>query len=140
MYADRTLIPAVVEEALRWEASVTIVNRVATRDVEIGGVAVPEGSSVLVALGSANRDESRYDGGDQWELSRAPKPHLAFGTGHHQCLGMHLARLELRTGVEAVLDRLPNLRLDPDAAAPAIVGVPFRGPAALPVLFDRSAN
>jgi cytochrome P450 len=62
--------------------------------------------------------------------------HMAFGTGQHQCLGMHLARLELRVGLEAILDRLPNLRLDPEQPSPLIQGLAFRGPVALPVLFD----
>ena len=61
---------------------------------------------------------------------------MAFGTGQHQCLGMHLARLELSVGINEILDRLPNLRLDPDAPAPVIEGLAFRGPQALPVLFD----
>ena len=64
--------------------------------------------------------------------------HLAFGTGQHQCLGMHLARMELRVGLSCILDRLPNLRLDPDQPAPLIQGLAFRGPDAIPVLFDPS--
>ena len=63
---------------------------------------------------------------------------MAFGTGQHQCLGMHLARLELRVGLEVILDRLPNLRLDPDAEPPLIQGLAFRGPTTLPVLFDAA--
>ena len=63
--------------------------------------------------------------------------HLAFGTGPHQCLGMHLARLELRVGIETILDRLPNLRLDPERASEAVIeGYAFRGPSCLPVRFD----
>jgi cytochrome P450 len=61
---------------------------------------------------------------------------MAFGTGQHQCLGMHLARLELRIGLDAVLTRLPNLRLDPDFPRPQIKGLPFRSPPELHVLFD----
>ncbi len=91
---------------------------------------------VFVALGSADHDESRWDDPSRWDPDRAPIPHLAFGTGPHQCVGMHLARLELRVGVETVLRRLPGLRLDPDAPAPIIQGYAFRGPEELPVLFD----
>ena len=69
-------------------------------------------------------------------MHRPPKPHLAFGTGRHQCLGMHLARLELRIALDAILDRLPNLRLDPDAPSPRITGFAFSSPPALRVLFD----
>jgi cytochrome P450 len=63
---------------------------------------------------------------------------MTFGTGQHQCLGMHLARLELRVGLACILDRLPNLRLDPDAPPPVIQGLAFRGPDTLNVLFDPS--
>ena len=77
----------------------------------------------------------------EWKLGRPMQHHLAFGTGPHQCLGMHLARLELRVGLDAILDRLPNLRLDPDGADGAFIeGYAFRGPGALPVLFDLRAD
>jgi len=136
--ADRSLIPTVIEETLRWETSVTMVNRETTRDVEVGGCPIPKGAGVLALVGSANRDESHYQSADEWDPHREPKPHLAFGTGIHQCLGMHLARLELRIGLNAVLDRLPNLRLDPAFPAPSIKGLPFRSPNELHVLFDAS--
>jgi cytochrome P450 len=87
-------------------------------------------------MGSANHDESRYENPDEFDLDREQKPHIAFGTGRHQCLGMHLARLELRVGITAVIDRLPNLRLDPDADPVKVEGIPFRSPPTLPVLFD----
>ena len=116
--ADRSLVPAAVEETLRWETSVTMVARVATTDTEIGGCPVPAGSSVSVMNGSASHDEARWDDPGEWDLDREPQQHMAFGTGPHQCLGMHLARMELEVGINAVLDRLPNLRLDPDAEMP----------------------
>ncbi len=133
---DRALVPRAVEETLRWESSVTMVNRVSTRDTQIAGCPVPQGSSVVLLTSSANRDESTYEEADEWRLDRAPAPHLAFGWGRHLCLGMHLARLELCVGLETLLDRLPNLRLDPAAPAPEIVGYAFRGPEKLPVVFD----
>jgi cytochrome P450 len=134
--ADRGLIPAVIEETLRWETAVTMVNRETTRDVEIDGCPIPKGAGVLALVGSANRDEAHYENADEWDPHRPAKPHLAFGSGIHQCLGMHLARLELRIGLNAVLDRLPNLRTDPAYPAPEIRGLPFRSPPALHVLFD----
>jgi cytochrome P450 len=134
--ADRSLLPAVIEETLRWETSVTQVSRVAATDTEIGGCPVEAGAPVSVITGSANRDEARYEAPDEWRIDRPPQNHLAFGTGQHQCLGMHLARLELRVGLDEILTRLPNLRLDPDAAPPVIQGFAFRGPDAIPVLFD----
>jgi cytochrome P450 len=132
---DRDLLPAVIEETLRWETSVTQVSRVAAVDTEIGGCPVEAGAPVSVVTGSANRDESRFDAPDEWRVDRPPQHHLAFGTGQHQCLGMHLARLELRVGLDEILTRLPNLRLDPDAPRPVIQGFAFRGPDAIPVLF-----
>lgn len=138
--ADRSLIGAAVEETLRYETSVTVVNRMPVVDAEVGGCVVPAGVSLLVATGSANRDGDRYGRADEWDLHRAPRPHLAFGTGRHQCLGMHLARLELRIALEEVLDRLPGLRLDPDDPPPPITGFAFRSPARLPVLFSRNIS
>lgn len=136
--ADRALLHDVIEETLRWETSVTMVSRVATRDTEIAGCPVPAGAAVTVVTGSANHDEDRFEDPEEFRLDRSPEHHLAFGTGQHQCLGMHLARLELRAGLAAVLDRLPALRLDPDAPPPAVEGYFFRGPTALPVRFDPS--
>jgi len=136
--ADRGLLPAVIEETLRWETSVTQVSRVAAADTEIAGRPVDAGAPVSVITGSANRDEDRYDAPDEWRIDRPAQNHVAFGTGQHQCLGMHLARLELRVGLDEILTRLPNLRLDPDAPAPVIQGFAFRGPDAIPVVFDPS--
>jgi len=136
--ADHDLLPKVIEETLRWETSVTQVSRVITTDTEIGGCPVPAGAALSVITGSANRDESRYERADEFDIDRPVMNHLAFGTGQHQCLGMHLARLELRVGLSCILERLPNLRLDPDEPAPVIQGLAFRGPTTIPVLFDPS--
>jgi len=139
VYADPSLVPEVIEETLRWETSVTMVSRVATRDTEVAGCPIAAGSPVGVLNGSANRDESRWEDSSEWELDRPVQHHLAFGTGPHQCLGMHLARLELRVGLAEILERLPNLRLDPAGIDDAVIeGYAFRGPRALPVTFDAS--
>jgi cytochrome P450 len=134
--ADRDLLPAVIEETLRWETSVTQVSRVATRDVDVAGCPIPAGSAVGVITGSANRDDARFEDPDEWRIDRPAAHHLAFGTGPHQCLGMHLARLELRVGLDSILTRLPGLRLDPDAPPPVIEGYAFRGPTTLPVVYQ----
>jgi cytochrome P450 len=136
--ADRSLLPAVIEETLRWETSVTQVSRVAATDTEVRGCPIPKGAAIGVITGSANHDETRYDHADEFDIDRPVQNHLAFGTGQHQCLGMHLARLELRVGLDLILERLPNLRLDPDQPPPVIAGLAFRGPLSLPVLFDPS--
>jgi len=135
---DRELLPALIEETLRWESSVTQVSRVATRDTEVSGCPIPAGSPLAVLTASANHDESRYESSEEFDLDRPLQVHMAFGTGQHQCLGMHLARLELRVGLDVILDRLPNLRLDPDGEVPLIQGLAFRGPTTLPVLFDAA--
>lgn len=136
--ADRSLLPAVIEETLRWETSVTQVSRVATRDAELGGCPIPAGAVMNVLTGSANHDGSRYPHAEEFDLDRPAQNHLTFGTGQHQCLGMHLARMEMRVGLDAILDRLPDLRLDPDAPEPVIQGLAFRGPEAIHVVFDAS--
>ena len=93
-----------------------MVSRIATTDTEVSGCPIAAGSPVGVLTGSSNHDETRWDDADEWKLGRPVQHHLAFGTGPHQCLGMHLARLELRVGLNEILDRLPNLQLDPTAA------------------------
>jgi cytochrome P450 len=134
--ADRSLLPQVIEETLRWETSVTQVSRCSATDVEIAGCPIPAGAAISVITGSANRDETRYEDPAEFDIDRPVQNHMAFGTGQHQCLGMHLARLELRVGLSCILDRLPNLRLDPDGETPVIQGLAFRGPDSIPVLFD----
>jgi cytochrome P450 len=134
--ADRDLVPQAIEEALRWETPLLTVARMATQDVELGGVRVPSGGFVAVSLGAANRDPGRYPDPDAFDIFREDKQHMSFGDGAHKCLGMHLARLETRVLLNAVLDRLPGLRLDPAAEDPHIHGLLFRSPPNLPVLFD----
>jgi cytochrome P450 len=133
---DRDAMTPVIEETLRWETAVTVVSRVTTKDVDLGGTHLPAGTYLLVATGAANRDPARWDDPDRWDPQRPAAPHLSFGTGRHQCLGMHLARMEMRVALGAVLDRLPNLRLDPAEPEPDVIGFAFRGPDRLPVLFD----
>jgi cytochrome P450 len=113
---------------------VTVV-RQCVRDTELAGLEIPAGRGLNVFLGSANRDERHYQDPDRFDIHRAPAPHVSFGSGPHMCLGMHLARMETRVALDAILERLHDLRLDPDAPRPKIVGSLFRSPDALPVLF-----
>ena len=137
--ADRSLIPQAIEEAVRWEAPLLVITRVATRDTELAGVPIPAGSAVMPMLGAANRDEDRYPDPDRFDIFRTPKPHISFGHGVHVCLGMHLARLEMRVALNLLLDRLRGLRLDPEGEDPHIRGQVFRSPTSLPVVFGVPA-
>jgi len=134
--ADRDLMPQVIEEALRWETPVLTVARTAAEDVELGGVRIPAGGFVAISLGAANRDPARYSNPDAFDIYRKDKQHISFGDGAHKCLGIHLARLEMRVLLNAVLDRLPGVHLDPGAQDPHIHGLLFRSPLNLPVRFD----
>jgi cytochrome P450 len=133
--SDHALVRSALEEALRWEPPITSVMRVAARDCELGGITIPAGTNVNVSVASANRDPTRYRDPDRFDLARKNIAHLTFGGGPHLCLGMHLARMEATVAITALLDRLPELRLDPTAPKPRIVGVAFRSPTALPVEF-----
>ncbi len=136
--SDFSLLPAVIEETLRWETSVTMVSRVAAKDTEVAGCPIAAGSPVNVVTAAANHDPGHFERPDDFDIDRPPALHLAFGTGPHQCLGMHLARLELRVGLETILANLPKLRFDPADAGPAplVEGFAFRGPNRLPVVWD----
>lgn len=138
--ADRSLIPQAIEEAVRWDAPLLNITRVAMRDTELAGVPIPEGSSVMPMLGAANRQEDRYPDPNTFDIFRQAKVPISWGHGVHVCLGMHLARLEMRTAVNLLLDRLPNLRMDPDGDDPHIRGMVFRSPTSLPVLFDATKS
>jgi cytochrome P450 len=132
---DRSLMAQAIEEAVRWEPPLTLTSRLATRDVELAGVAIPAGAHVTTHLGSANRDESRWERPDEFDIFREQKPHISFAAGPHMCLGMHLARMEMRSAVNALMDRLPDLQLDPAADDVHIHGEVFRSPPSLPVVF-----
>ncbi|MEV6491099.1 cytochrome P450, partial [Actinoplanes sp. NPDC051633] len=116
LLADRTLIPAAVEEAVRFDANGGVgLPRYISEDIVLGGEKVPAGSTVIASLASANRDERAFDRAGEMVLDRKPNMHLGFGVGPHSCLGQSLARTELQTVLSVLLDRLPGL----DLAVPA---------------------
>src|SRR5215472_7044417 len=133
--ADRSLVPQAIEEALRFETPLLTITRLAVRDTVLSGVPIPAGSTVMLMLAAANRDETRWPDAERFDILRDPKVHISFGQGPHVCLGMHLARIEMRVALNLLLDRLPDLRLDPDGGDPYIRGQVFRSPTSLPVLF-----
>lgn len=131
--ADPSLVPAVIEEVLRWDAPVQLVFRTATRDTEVAGVRIPKGATVVPLLASANRDGARFPDPDRFDVARRPQGHLAFGFCKHFCLGASLARLEARAALEAVVPRLASLR----RAEPRVARLDsflVRGPARLPLI------
>jgi cytochrome P450 len=134
--ADRSLLPQAIEEGIRWETPLLNFMRETTRHVEFHGVEIPEGSAVAMNLGSANHDENRWDDPEAFNIFRDRKPHIGFGHGAHVCLGMHLARLESTLIFNTLFDRLPGLRLDPDAPLPYVSGTFFRSPQHLNVIWD----
>jgi cytochrome P450 len=133
--ADRSLVPQAIEEALRFETPLLNGTRLAVRDTVLSGEPIPAGSTIVLMLGAANRDETRWPDPDNFDIFREPRAHISFGQGPHVCLGMHLARAEMRVALNLLLDRLPGLRLDPDGGDLYIRGQVFRSPASLPVLF-----
>jgi cytochrome P450 len=134
--ADRDLLPQAIEEGIRWEPPLLIIVRSATRDTEVCGVQIPAGSSLIMNLGSANHDDRRWPDAESFDIFRERRPHIGFAHGPHLCLGMHLARMETTVAVNTLLDRLPGLRLDPEAGEQYVSGNVFRAPPSLQVVWD----
>jgi cytochrome P450 len=110
---DRSLIPKVIDETLRFEPTGHATARVATEDVELHGTTIPAGAAVLLLVASANRDERRYADPDAYDIHRGDVQHLTFGYGLHYCLGASLARLEGRVALDELLNRFPEWDVDP---------------------------
>ncbi len=126
--ANRELLPALVEEALRWDSPAQFVFRRATRDVEMAGGRIPANAYVIALIGSANRDERVFGPtAAAFDVMRESPGHLAFGMGNHFCLGAALARLEGRIALGALLDELPHLE-PRDARVQFIDSFLVRGP------------
>lgn len=131
---DRSLVEAAIEETLRIEQPLVHFGRLATRDTTLHGCPVPAGAVVTVNVGSANHDPVEWPDPDRFDIHRAhPDRHLTFGFGKHHCLGVHLARAELATMLNSVLDRMPNIEWDPDQPRPTLTGFGFRMVTGLPV-------
>ncbi len=105
--ADRTLVPSLVEETLRYESPVQLLPRVTTREVALEGGTIPAGAIVFLLLASANRDERKFPEPDRFDVTRNPQDHVSFGYGIHYCLGAPLARLEGRIALDALLFDCP---------------------------------
>lgn len=144
---DRSLIPAAFAETLRYTPPVHMIMRQSATDVQVTGGTIPSGATVTCLIGAANRDEQRYREPDRFDIFRddltttsafsAAADHLAFALGRHFCVGALLAKAEVETGVNQLLDAMPDLRLA-DGYDPVEQGVFTRGPQALPVRFTPS--
>jgi cytochrome P450 len=133
---ESSLYANAVEESLRLEPAAAVIDRYATRDVELAGAEIGKGDFVEISLAGANRDPAYFPDPDRFDLHREnARHHLAFAQGPHVCVGMHLARLEAHTAVERIFARLPGLRLDPDRPS-APRGLVFRKPPTLDALWD----
>lgn len=113
---DRSLMPTMIEESLRFFSPIEVVGKVTNVDVTVAGTPIPKDQLVMVWIGAANHDERAFDAPHVFDASRAPNPHLGFGRGIHFCIGRRLARMVTRSAVNILMDRLPKLR--PDAGNP----------------------
>ena len=136
--ADSSLVPNMVEEALRYDAPVQFLFRRATREVEVAGATIPGGSMVMVIFGAANRDERRYPNPDRFDVTRDAQGHVAFGHGIHFCLGAPLARVEARIALEALF-KFDSLARTGDGKVELIDSIFLRGPKRLPLTFIPTA-
>jgi cytochrome P450 len=133
LVADRSLVPAAIEELLRYEPPSPVQARYVTHDVEHYGRTVPEGSAMLLLTAAANRDDREFPDGDSFDIHRKIGHHLSFGYGIHFCLGAALARLEGRVALDEVLQRFPTWEIDWDNAKQARTST-VRGWERLPVV------
>jgi cytochrome P450 len=129
-------LPIAIEEVLRYRSPLQGMDRFTTVETQLGGQTIPAGQLVLAWIGSANRDETQFDRPDEFVIDRDPNLHLAFGNGIHFCLGAPLARLEGKIALGAVLERLPNLRIDPNTRVEFLPSPGFHGVKSLPVLLS----
>jgi cytochrome P450 len=138
---DPSLASNAVEESLRYYSSVPQWRRITTRAVRVGDVDLPAGAKLLIALGSANRDDSRFPDGDVFDIRRAnADEHLSFGWGRHLCLGEGLARLEMRIALEELVRRLPHLHIVPGQRYEFSPNTSHRGPEHVRVFWDPTKN
>jgi cytochrome P450 len=136
VHAKPDLLDAAIEESLRLEPAAAVIDRYATADVTLNGAVIRRGELVRISIAAANRDPAVFHEPDRLDLKRGnARRHLAFAQGPHVCVGVHLARLEARAGLAALLSTLPGLRLDPEQPA-AIRGLVFRKPPDLHVCWD----
>jgi cytochrome P450 len=136
LQAAPELLPAAIEEVLRFRSPVQAIFRQTTRDVAVGGETIPRGQLVLVMIGSANRDPCQFKDAEFFDIGREPNQHLAFGHGPHFCIGAPLARLESRVALTDLLSRMNNITLASNEPWPPRNALHVYGPTSLPIRFE----
>src|SRR5208283_1653320 len=131
------LMPLAVEEILRFDGPVQSTIRFTTEDFNLGGTDLPAQQGCFIILAAANRDPAQFEDPDRFDITRAPRDHVALGEGIHFCIGAPLARMEGAIAINAMIQRFPRLRLKDPAMKPAYKGSYFlRGLESLPVAID----
>jgi cytochrome P450 len=133
---DRSLVNKAIDEAVRYEPVATFKVRQTSEDTVIRGVAIPKGAMVQCIVSSANRDEDAFENADRFDIDRKTRPSFGFGFGPHMCIGQFVAKTEISCALNAILDLMPNIRLDLSKPAPKIVGAQLRGPHEVHVIWD----
>ncbi len=133
--ADHSLIPAVIEETVRWKGPVQSAHRYVHNETEIGGITLPQGAIVSCVLASANHDESYFDSPADFNIDRDNRSHIAFASGPHICLGLHLARTQGRIALERLLTRLDGFHMDEQNSSKP-VGSEFHQPEKLQAVWS----
>ena len=139
--ANPELLPAAIEEVLRYRSPLQWMMRTPRRDVQLNGQTIPAGKLVLPMIGSANRDPKQFPDPDRFDIARDPNPHVAFGHGIHFCLGAALSRLETKVALTDLLGRFRHFELATSEPWPPRRALHVHGPAHLPLRFemDRTA-
>lgn len=139
--ADPKMITPAIDEVLRYSGSIVAWRRRALKDTEVGGIAIPEGAELLLVMGSANRDDDRFENGEQFDIERAnAREHLSFGFGIHYCLGNMLAKLQAKIVLEEVARLIPDVRLQPGVDIDFRDNLSFRVPLAVPVEWEEKVS
>jgi cytochrome P450 len=132
---DRSLVEAAVEESLRWRCTDPMMPRLCVEDSVVEGVEVPAGTRVFMCFGAANHDPAVFDRPLEYDIFRKKTANMGFGFGPHRCLGIEVARQEMIVAINGLLDRFPNMTLDPSRPRPEYRGLEHRGMTAVPVKF-----
>lgn len=134
---DLSLIPSMVEESLRYRSPAQVLRRKVIQDTEIGGQQLRKGETVIVWLGSANRDENKFKDASKFDIHRKPNPHIAFGHGIHFCLGAPLARMEANIAMTALIEKYSSLSFPEEFTLDPIESSAVYGLKSFPVLVKQ---